>query len=121
MFKICIALFSLTLSTLSYSANYLLEIHNQTQRPLHYVYVSNSQDETWEEDLLSENEFLQHDGQISLTLTDYENPYFDVRAIDDHGDLYYRYRVAVEQKSVLFSPQDRVKNTHPEKKINNLK
>lgn len=121
MSKFMLCILALQMSSSIWAQQYILEIHNQTQQALHYIYVSNAQDQTWEDDLLDENEFLEKDGQISLTLTDYDNPYFDIRAIDENGDFYYRYRVNAEQQKVYFKPQDRVPNATPTQAFQNLK
>lgn len=121
MAKLIIALLILPISCCVWAKEYILEIHNQTQQDLHYIYVSNVQDQTWEEDLLDENEFLEHDGQLSLTLTDYDSPYFDIRAIDAQGDFYYRYRVNAQTDRVYFKAQDRIINSSLPKIIPNSK
>ena len=109
------------MTTTAWSADYVLDIKNQTKRPLHYIYVSHVQDEVWEEDLLNLDEFLEPEGHMRLTLTHYDSPYFDVRAIDDQGHFYYRYRVNAQQSQVEFTPLDRVTNTKTNNKINQLK
>ena len=121
MLKLTLAIIILQLNCTAFAAQYILEIYNQTQQPLHDIYVSGSKDQTWENDLLDENEFLEKDGQISLTLTDYDSPYFDIRAIDEQGNFYYRYRVNAEQIRINFTPEDRVPNSSPKQTVQNLK
>ena len=121
MCKFIMTVLALQMSCCVWAKDYILEIHNQTQQALHYIYVTNAQDQTWENDLLDKNEFLENNGQLSLTLTDYKNPYFDIRAIDVQGDFYYRYRVNAEKEHVYFKPQDRLKNTSVPKTTPNLK
>lgn len=121
MSKLILVFVMFQLSTALWAKDYILEIHNQTQKALYYIYVSHVQDHIWEEDLLDENEYLERDGQLTLTLSDYPTPYFDIRAIDSEGNFYYRYRVDAEQGPVYFKAQDRVTSTLTPKNIPNLK
>lgn len=94
-----------------FAKDFLIRINNMTMSELHYVYVSPSDVTQWEDDLLDEDEILTPESRISLTLEDYDSPFFDVRAIDENGDYYYRYKVNAESQDVVFYSTDRIKSS----------
>lgn len=121
MFKITLFIVLSLCTTLSFSKESILYINNMTNLNLHYLYVSPSSEKKWEDDLLGEDQMLAPNGQVSLTLANYDLPYFDIRAIDQNGNFYYRYKVSPQIHEVIFSPEDLVRNTSPSKLMNSIK
>ena len=102
-----------------WAKDYKIEIVNKTPLELQYIYVSSTEDEYWEDDILDEDEVLDPQQELSLNLTEYDTPYFDVRAVDENGDFYYRYKAKGNGPKIVFTEKDRIAN--PSQSIPSLK
>ena len=110
MYKIIVLLCTLFYTLPTFAADLMLRIHNQTFLNMTAVYVSPSHSETWQENLLAENQVIKPNSSVILTLKNYTAPFVDVRAIDENNGFLYKYNVNARSENVEFSVEDKVKN-----------
>lgn len=67
-----------------------LEIVNGTGYDLYYVYVSDSADGDWGDDILGDEVMLDGDA-VYLDVPSNPDSWYDIKAIDSDGDEYYVY------------------------------
>ena len=78
-------------------------IVNETGFTIHYIYVSESDNEDWEEDVLGEN-ILENEEVFTLRLAkplSAANRY-DIRLVDSDGDSYSKYNVLINDNMFVF-------------------
>ena len=79
-----------------------VEVANTTGYDIHYLYVSNSESDKWEEDVLGKD--ILYDGQtVRVDITDSESEYFDIRAVDEDGDSYTLWSIDISARDVNFT------------------
>jgi hypothetical protein len=94
----------------TFAADLMLRVHNQTFLNITSVYVSPSNNGTWQENLLAEGQVIKPNTSVNLTLKNYTTPFVDVRAIDESHSFLYKYNVNARSENVEFSVEDKVKN-----------
>ena len=102
MKKFAWVLLVLCFSALASAADYAVVVSNNTGYDFHHLYVSSVNSDEWEEDILGAD--VLHSGEhITVTITGYDSPLFDIRAVDEEGDSVTLYDVDVEKHDVEFT------------------
>jgi predicted RNA-binding protein len=79
-----------------------VRVTNDTGYDFHYLYVSNAESDSWEEDVLGKGLLL--DGQtVRVDVTNAESEYFDIRAVDEDGDSYTLWDVDISSRDITFT------------------
>lgn len=66
---------------------YYVDVTNQTGYTIIYLYVSPVSSNSWEEDVLG-NDVIPTGHTQRVNLYGYNNPVFDIKAVDEDGDSY---------------------------------
>jgi len=85
--------------------DYAFEITNDTGYTILFLNVSPADAQTWEEDVLDEKVIL--DGEtVTVNLSGYNSPVFDIRAIDEDLDSYTFFGVNVAEGDLTITLAD---------------
>ncbi len=94
------ALLLMCSSSLVMAADYYVDITNRTGYTIYYMYVSQGDSKSWEEDVLGSDVLADGDTQ-RVTLTGYTSPYFDIRLVDEDDDSYTFWNVDVSTQDIV--------------------
>ena len=94
-----------TSSTYTPSFDGYVEVTNATGYDIYYLYVSNNESSSWEEDVLGAD--ILYDGQtVRVNVNDAASQYFDIKAEDEDGDTYTLWNVDISRRDVTFTLAD---------------
>lgn len=82
------------------AADYYVDISNQTGYTIMYMYVSPSDAQNWEEDVLGSQVLPTGQGR-RVWLRNYHSPMFDIRLVDEDGDTYTFWQVDVSRHDLV--------------------
>jgi hypothetical protein len=101
-----LALVALMLVSLSASAQSMyLRVTNNTGFDIIMLHVSSSSTGDWEEDVLGTN-ILRNGATQQINFKGKGSPIYDIKAIDEDGDTYYRMGVNVRTEDVTLTLSD---------------
>ncbi|QDQ87841.1 hypothetical protein FMZ60_09730 [Alcaligenaceae bacterium SJ-26] len=98
--QLSVACMMFCLSAVATAAEYYVDIKNKTGVDIYFVYVSPQSTTDWEEDVMEED-ILENGEEIRITLTNYDNPMFDVKLVDENDKSYTFYGVNVEERDIV--------------------
>ncbi len=81
------------------AADFYVDIANETDYTIMYMYVSPDNSDSWEEDVLGDN-VLRDGEERRVTLTGYKSPIFDIKLVDEDGDSYTFWDVDVSERDI---------------------
>ncbi|WP_114416290.1 hypothetical protein [Marinospirillum perlucidum] len=96
---LAVFLFTLLFAVAVQARDYYVDITNNTGYTIMYVYVSPSDAETWEEDVLG-NDILPNGNTQRVNLRGYKSPLFDIKLVDEDGDSYTYWNVDVSRRDI---------------------
>lgn len=105
--KSILFLFLLSFTALTFAQPYV-RITNKTGYDIWHIYVSPEDSDEWEEDMLDDDEVLEHGESIRVTLRGYDTDIFDIRLVDEDGDSYEKYDINIDREDAIFSSRDMV-------------
>ncbi len=82
------------------AADYYVDITNRTGYTIMYMYVSPSDAQNWEEDVLGNDVLLDGSSQ-RVWLRGYYSPMFDIQLVDEDGDTYTFMAVDVSRNDLI--------------------
>lgn len=105
MKNIACLLLAFCFSVVASAAEYSVVVSNKTGYDFYHLYVSSVSSEEWEEDVLGVD-VLSSGEQVTVTITGFKSPRFDIRAVDEDGDTFTLYDINVEKYDVVFTLDD---------------
>lgn len=87
------------------AADYYVDITNDTGYTIMFMYISPSDAQTWEEDVLGSDVLPSGETQ-RVTLSNYNSSIFDIRLIDEDGDTYTFWNVDVAREDLVVTLDD---------------
>lgn len=81
---------------------------NDTEYDIHEVYVSESDNDDWEEDILGDN-ILRAGERLNIDFsTNSRKRYWDIKTVDEEGDeeIYERFDLSRVRKVIVFYNED---------------
>lgn len=87
------------------AADYSVVVSNKTGYDFYHLYVSSVNSEEWEEDILGVDVLTSGD-KVTVTISGFNSPRFDIRAVDEEGDTFTLYDVDVKKYDVVFTLDD---------------
>lgn len=106
--KLAQFLLLLCISTLSFAEDYI-NVTNNTGHEVWHIFISPSDNDDWEEDLLDEDETLPNGETMKINLNDYTTKFFDVKMIDEKEQEYEIYDINVKKNDAVFTSENIVK------------
>jgi hypothetical protein len=88
------------------SADYGFNITNETDHTITSMYVSPTNSDYWEENLLGEYGVLRPGRTKRVRLSGYESPIFDIRLVDEEDDRYTFWKVDISAQDITVTPGD---------------
>ena len=92
-------------ATPSLAFNGYVDVTNNTGYDIYYLYISNENSKSWEEDVLG-TDILYNGQTVRVKIRNADSEYFDIRAEDEDGDTYTRWQVDIEISDVTFTLGD---------------
>lgn len=96
---------SMLVSSVTWAADYYIDITNNTGYTIYYLYISPEKSTEWEEDVLG-SEVLPNNETRRVTLTGYKSPKFDIRLVDEDDDSYTFWGVDVSKQDLVVTLED---------------
>ncbi|MBE8716074.1 hypothetical protein [Cellvibrio polysaccharolyticus] len=95
-------LLALCFSAVASAADYSIVVSNKSGYDFYHLYVSSVSSEEWEEDILGVD-VLPSGEKVTVTISGFDSPHFDIRAVDEEGDTFTLYDIDVEKYDVVFT------------------
>ena len=93
-------------SAAAVSADYGVNITNDTGHTITYMYVSPEASNYWEEDVLGKAGLLRPGKTQRVRLSGYKSPIFDIRLVDEEDDRYTFWKVDVSKQDLTVTPDN---------------
>ncbi len=80
-----------------------ITVVNKTSQRIDYIYISEADNESWEDDVMGAEQTLAAGARINITFDGYspESCLWDFKAVDSNGEEYFLYDVNLCQVSVI--------------------
>lgn len=89
----------------AYAGDMYIKVTNKTGYDIYHLYVSDVGSDEWEEDVLDVDVLASGD-TVTINLSGYTNPKFDVQAEDEDGDTYTVRNINVKKYDIVFTLDD---------------